>query len=59
MIELPAKWGRYLEDQPQTGMGYWVVTVQVRERRLGRRTRAPESAPEEEVRTLSTKRSTG
>jgi len=29
MIQLPAKWGKYLRYQPETGMGYWVVTVRL------------------------------
>jgi len=27
MIELSRKWGDFLRNQPETGMGYWVVSV--------------------------------
>jgi hypothetical protein len=27
MLRLSAKWGKYLRVQPESGMGYWIVTV--------------------------------
>jgi hypothetical protein len=27
MIQLSAKWAKGLVTQPETGMGYWIVTV--------------------------------
>ena len=27
MIELSNRWGDFLRNQPETGMGYWVVSV--------------------------------
>jgi len=33
MIQLTDKWGPFLRDQPETGMGYWVVTVTLKDGR--------------------------
>jgi hypothetical protein len=30
MIALSSKWGDFLREQPETGMGYWVVSVILR-----------------------------
>ena len=33
MIELSDKWGEFLRNQPETGMGYWVVSVRLHDGR--------------------------
>jgi len=33
MIALSDRWGTLLRDQPETGMGYWVVSVVLRDGR--------------------------
>ncbi|MCL4486771.1 MAG: hypothetical protein M1570_01405 [Chloroflexi bacterium] len=34
---LPDKWAPFLATQPETGMGYWIVTVVLKDRREYRR----------------------
>ena len=30
-LKLPDRWGEFLSDQPESGMGYWIVTVILRD----------------------------
>jgi hypothetical protein len=33
MLELSEKWGPRLTSQPESGMGYWIVTVKLKDGR--------------------------
>jgi hypothetical protein len=34
MVNLSEEWCNYLKSQPETGMGYWVVSVTLRDGRV-------------------------